>query len=84
MNIKVYTLTGCSQCTYVKQLFHRAQVEYEEIRVRDQISVDDFKELYPNSVGFPYVIIDNQPIGGLVETAKMFLEKGLVSSSRKK
>jgi len=34
----------------------------------------------PDAKTYPYVIIDGEPIGGLVETAKLFIEKGLVSS----
>jgi glutaredoxin 3 len=34
----------------------------------------------PDAKTYPYVIIDEEPIGGLVETAKLFIEKGLVSS----
>lgn len=83
MNITVYTLDGCSQCTYVKELFQRANVEYKELKIRKDLSVVDFKELYPSVSGFPFVIIDEEPIGGLVETAKLFVEKGLVSSRKK-
>ena len=32
--------------------------------------------------GFPVVIIDDELIGGLIETAKLFLKKGLVTSSK--
>ena len=34
-------------------------------------------------IGFPFVVIDGEQIGGLVEVAKLFLEKNLVSVKKK-
>ena len=43
----------------------------------------DFTAAYTNAKGFPYVILDDEPVGGLVEAAKVFLDKGLVSTKKK-
>ena len=43
----------------------------------------DFTAQFPDAKGFPYVLIDNEPVGGLVEAAKLFLDKGLVSTKKK-
>ena len=45
--------------------------------------MDLFKEKYPEVLGFPFVVIDGEQIGGLVETAKLFLDKGLVTAPKK-
>lgn len=84
MEIKAYTLSGCSNCKYLKELFVRANKEYDEIVVREDITVEEFQKKYPGIGSFPYVVIDDTPVGGLVETVKLFVEKGLVSSSKKK
>jgi hypothetical protein len=42
-----------------------------------------FREKFPFAGGYPYVVIDGKEIGGLVETAKLFLEKGLVEPPKK-
>ena len=46
------------------------------------ISKEYFKHEYPDAVGYPYVIVDGEPIGGLVETAKLLLKKGFVTSKK--
>jgi len=46
-------------------------------------SKEQFKAENPTAVGYPHVVIDGEPVGGLVETAKIFLQKGLVSSKKK-
>ena len=43
---------------------------------------ESFRKMYPDRTGFPFVIIDGKEIGGLVETARFFLEKGLVSAKK--
>lgn len=83
MEIIAYTLTGCTHCNNLKELFRRADVQYKEIKLRVDMNVEEFSNLYPSIVSFPYVVIDGNPIGGLVETVKLFVQKGLVSSSRR-
>jgi glutaredoxin 3 len=78
MRIVAYTSRGCRHCTTLKKLFGRAGVEYTAYDVGDDVSVTAFRQQFPECDGYPYVIIDGKPIGGLVETAKLFLEKGLV------
>ena len=82
MDIQIYTNEGCIWCTRTKELFARANVEYNEIKWQD-LEVDDqlkLKTKYPDVTGFPVVIIDDEFVGGLVDTAKVFLKKGLVTA----
>jgi glutaredoxin len=69
MEITAYTSQGCSSCGIVKELFQRASVEYKEITIHKDISLVEFKQTFPK-------------IGGLLEVAKLFVEKGLVSSKK--
>jgi glutaredoxin len=83
MDITVYTTVGCGYCTKVKELFKRADItEYTEINIPRDITKEDFKIKYPFAPGYPYVIIDDEIVGGLVETVKYFVEKGMVSSKK--
>ena len=66
----------------MKELCKRAEVSYEAIMIDQDISRQDFLKLHPDVEGFPYVIIDGEVIGGLVESAKYFLKKGLVSANK--
>lgn len=83
MEIVVYTNPGCGHCSTMKQLLRRAAVEYTEVVIDKDISFALFKEKFPFAPGYPLVIIDGKEIGGLVETAKLFLEKGLVQPPKK-
>ena len=85
MDIQIYTNEGCIWCTRTKELMARANVEYNEIKWQD-LKVDEqlaVKTKYPGVTGFPVVIIDDENIGGLVDVAKLFLKKGLVTAPSK-
>ena len=60
----------------------RDHYEFQLIGIRKDGSWQ-FKQDFPDATGFPYVIIDGEKVGGLVETAKLFLQKGIVSSRKK-
>ncbi len=83
MKIEAYTLSGCNHCTSLKELFRRANVDYTEIIVTKDVTIEQFKEWYPDVVYFPFVVIDGVKVGTLVETVKLFVEKGLVTSKNK-
>lgn len=85
MDIKIYTTSGCIWCSRMKELMERAQVEYEEISYAEMTELDreELRAAYPQIESFPITIIDGEFAGGLVEVAKLFLQKGLVSSPKK-
>ena len=78
MDIKIYTQEGCFYCEQMKELCKRAEVDYETV----QIPTEEMNALYPKATSYPYVIIDGEEIGGLVEAAKYFIKKGLVSARK--
>ncbi len=95
MDIKVYTTSGCFYCNKLQELLQRAKLEYDIINVvSNKIEVENlsdsnnfinrttFSSLHPGVEGFPFVVIDEKPIGSLVQTAKFLLEKGLVSANK--
>ena len=75
MDILIHTTDGCSYCDHMKELCNRAKVEYRT----NNTPQDELLRMYPNCQGYPYVIIDGEEVGSLVEAAKFFLKKGLVS-----
>ncbi len=82
MNIQIYTVSGCGYCEKIKELMRRASVDYTQIMVGKDISREEFKIKYPFISAFPFTVIDDKEIGGLVETVKLFVEQGLVSSKK--
>lgn len=83
MKIIAYTTSGCFYCTQLKDLFIRANVEYDLINVETEEERTKFRSDFPNVSGFPFIIIDGEYYFGLVPVAKLFVEKGLVSSKQK-
>lgn len=82
MKITAYTTSNCFYCEQLKTLFKRANLEWENIPVNDQEGRAELKKTYPNSKGFPHVIIDDVEMGGLVNTVKFLVKKGLVSAGK--
>jgi len=82
MQITIYTIPGCSYCTHVKELMRRANLSYEDYLVGKDITKTQLLQEYPLAQGFPYVIIDGEPVGGLTQTAKYLVDRGLVKSKK--
>ena len=90
MDITIYTMQGCPMCGHAKELCRRANLEYTEIEpgAPNQMNKMEFQQKFPNIMGFPYIIISQQDESdmqfiGVVELAKFFLKKGLVSAEKK-
>jgi len=82
MEILIYTTSGCFYCDQAKKLCERANVDYQTIEVGVDMTREDFTKLYPHVIGSPFVIIDGNEIGNLVDLAKHFLKEGLVSVNK--
>lgn len=79
MKIEVYTIPGCSYCVKLRRLLERDNLDYIQTVVKD---VSEFKQKYPDCNGFPYTIIDGEEVGGITDTAKFLLDRGLVKRRR--
>jgi len=83
MDIIMYSIPGCDYCSHAKELFRRSEVEYTQYIVGRDLTKSELLKKYPLAHGYPYIIIDGEPIvGGLVATAKLFVEKGLIKSKK--
>ena len=83
MKVHIYTTSGCGYCVKIKELMNRANVKYTETIIGSTMTREEFKSLYPNAGGYPFVLVDDQPIGGLIQTVKLFYEQGLISPNQK-
>lgn len=82
MEITIYTSPTCGQCTHMRTLLNRANLEWTELVIGDSISIDEFRSLYPKANKTPFVVIDDGEVkrnyDSIVEVAKLLLKKGLV------
>lgn len=83
MDIQVYTLPNCSSCAHLRELMSRANQTYTETQIGSDITIEEFQQQNPGVNMLPYVIIDGENIGGLVEVARKFLKDGLVTPPQK-
>lgn len=82
MEIIIYTMKGCGHCTRIKELLKRAEVEYVEKKLDVDFTRDQILEQWPQLVGYPAMTVDGEFIGGVVESVKFFVERGLVTSRK--
>lgn len=82
MEIIAYTTPGCFYCDQLKELFRRADLKYQMVIIESDEDRQQFRKDFPRAGGYPYVLVDGKHVGGLVETAKLLLEKGLVTSNK--
>lgn len=82
MEITIYTINSCKYCLQLKELMTRAELDYTEILCNTKEVKEEMVSKYPEATTFPHVIMDGESIGGLVETAKLLVVKGLVKSKR--
>lgn len=82
MEIIVYSSPGCFYCDQFRLLMERGSLEYVEHKIETQDEQRKFREMYPDAIGYPYVIIDGSTIGGLVDAAKFLVQKGLISAKK--
>lgn len=83
MKITAYTTSGCFYCVQLKELFRRCELDYEVVECHDSDPMfvenwNQFRKDFPHVHGYPFVVIDGEEVGGLVQTAKFLKENGLV------
>lgn len=75
----IYTMKGCHYCNLARELFERADIDYVEMKLDRDITKEEVKEtLQKETVSFPQIIFEGRNVGGLVDAAKIFQERGLV------
>lgn len=72
-------MDGCNYCTLAKELFARADIDYVEMRLDEDFTDEEIKDiLNKDSVSFPQIVFEGNNVGGLVDAAKLFQSRGLV------
>jgi len=77
--IRIYGKKDCVWCTRAKDECWKFNVPYEYKDVYEDLSTDEFKELFatiaPYAKTFPIIIVEGDYIGGYTEL-KQFLNRG--------
>jgi glutaredoxin len=68
----------------MKDLMVKAKVNYTQVIVGRDMDAHEFKTKFPEVTSYPYTLIDGEPIGGLVDAVKFFVDKGLVGTKKQR
>ena len=73
-------MPGCVWCTRIKEVFVRANLEYEEYTLDKNITPDEYFKSgnHPARSNFPTVVIDGETIGGVTDTVRYLVENKLI------
>jgi len=83
MKIEIYTIPGCMWCSKTEKLLQRANInDYKKYIVGKDIERTTVQERFPFADGYPIIVVDDEVIPGIVDLAKLFVKKGLVSSKK--
>ena len=66
----------------MKELMDRTGLEYQEYRLNETLTMEEYHKYFPNHSSFPRLIIDEQPIGDLTQSVRYFVERGMISSKK--
>lgn len=63
----VYTKDNCPYCDRAKALLRSKDQRFYEMKIGVDLTRDDFINLFPNVKTMPFIIIDDEHVGGYNE-----------------
>ena len=67
MKLEVYSKDGCSHCVNLKNFLERKNIVYNEYKIGENITLETFKEKWPDVRYLPLVVSDNEKIDNYIE-----------------
>lgn len=74
--ITIYSRPGCSWCERSKQLLESKQIEYNELMLDVDITVEQLKKLVPGAKSVPQIMDDSIYVGGYKELVEHLEQNG--------
>lgn len=72
--IVVYGKYGCGYCEKAKNLLDMKKIPYEYFTIGEDIGVNEFVEQFPDVRSAPFIINNNEVIGGYTDLQKYIEE----------
>ena len=76
--VKIYTTTYCGYCLRAKKLLETKKIPFEEINVTEDTKTRDWLVQTTGLKTVPQIFIDDKPIGGYDDLAKLDAEGKLL------
>ena len=78
MNFIIYSKTNCPYCTKVKSVLELSEQRHVVYVLDRDFTREEFYEKFGVGSTFPQVVLNNEHIGGCMETVKYLRENKLV------
>lgn len=63
-DVVIYTRPNCYFCDATKNYLQQKGIDYTSVMIGEDISREDFLEKYPQARTAPWIVIDEEAIGG--------------------
>ncbi len=68
MQITIYSKDNCPYCEKIKRVFDLLELSFAEYKLNEHFTRQNFIDQFGDEATFPRVLIDNDIIGGCVDT----------------
>ena len=78
MKFTVYSKDGCPYCTRVEKVLQLADLQHVVYKLNIDFTKEEFIDEFGENTTFPQVIVDDNHLGGCVDTIKYLKENSIV------
>jgi glutaredoxin 3 len=71
-NVIIYSKANCPYCDRAKALLSLKNKQYQEMKIGEDLTRDDFVSIFPNVKSVPHIIINGDEIGGFDKLTEWF------------
>jgi glutaredoxin 3 len=71
-DVIIYSKAHCPYCDRAKALLSLKNKQYQEMKIGEDLTRDDFVSIFPNVKSVPHIIINGDEIGGFDKLTEWF------------
>ena len=71
-NVIIYSKDNCPYCDRAKALLSLKNKQYQEMKIGEDLTRDEFVTIFPNVKSVPHIIINGDEIGGFDKLTEWF------------
>lgn len=78
MNFAIYSKSGCPYCTKIKMVMESANLKHVIYNLDEHFNREQFYDQFGKNSTFPQVIMNDQHLGGCVDTIKYLMANKII------
>lgn len=75
----VYSKTDCVLCDQIRQVFKLKNIEFEEMKLGEDYTIEEIKNRFGTGVTFPQIFHGEDHIGGVHDTIKYMKSVNIIT-----